>query len=182
MTTSRWRNYRIAPGTNAWNEALRIPGIILKDHGTHRAPVNLIDLTAWLGVQVEHDVHASADWSGALVAVDRKDASSPPRIFVRGGEAPTRQRFTIAHEIGHLMLHDLGVQFRDTKTYRGANAAADRLEQQANRFASELLMPSEFVYQELRRIGDKVDELARIFEVSPKAMRFRLDAFFLGQA
>jgi Zn-dependent peptidase ImmA (M78 family)/DNA-binding XRE family transcriptional regulator len=51
----------------------------------------------------------------------------PTIIFVREGQPTDRRRFTLAHEIGHLMLH---------------RVAGEKVEEQANAFAAELLMPA----------------------------------------
>src|SRR6202022_1163955 len=71
-----------------------------------------------------------------------------PIIGVNSLHHPHRQRFTIAHEIGHLELHrrfitdQIHVDKKFTVLMRDPNSATgtDRLEIEANRFAAELLM------------------------------------------
>lgn len=118
-------------------------------------------------------------------------------VLIRGGEitligvnslhARTRQRFTIAHELGHYFL---GVQSGDRMHLDRAYAlkmrnhqsseATDPEEIRANRFAAALLMPQAMVLQELGgSIIDYEDEttvrqLAKAFAVSPQAMNYRL--------
>lgn len=53
------------------------------------------------------------------------------------------QRFTLAHELGHWFLHAGGQQFRDFEPTPGVDKSAT--EQEADRFASELLMPHKTV-------------------------------------
>ena len=99
---------------------------------------------------------------------------------------PNRQRFTLAHELGHLILHpaelarglhlDRGPLFRNAVSAKGTNA----LEVSANAFAAELLMPSRLLHQLLEPGFDLDDEdqvgrLARRFRVSVAAMHFRLN-------
>lgn len=95
-----------------------------------------------------------------------------------------RQRFTIAHEIGHLLLHDVEVHFdRDFKVRRRdavSSAATDPAEIEANRFAAELLMPYGMLGADLDESGldvestDEVRPLAKRYGVSVQAMMNRI--------
>ena len=65
-------------------------------------------------------------------------------IRVNSVHSKNRQRFTIAHELGHYIYHkDDEQEFVDTTFFRGMSS--DNFEFTANRFASELLMPEEQV-------------------------------------
>lgn len=78
-----------------------------------------------------------------------------------------RQRFTLAHEIGHWCLHR-----RDREAFAHTSPSRGRYEREANQFAAELLMP----LQELRRTASQMafTSLAAYFEVSLEAMAIRL--------
>lgn len=104
-------------------------------------------------------------------------------IGVNSRHAKTRQTFTLAHELGHFLLHPSAnfvdrklIYFRDTRSAE----AIDIKEMQANQFAAELLMPHRFVHRFLE--GKKVDieddaflaGLAHRFGVSVQALTFRL--------
>ena len=107
-------------------------------------------------------------------------------IGVNRSHVPTRQRFSIAHEIGHLLLHQgrpmvidhVRLNLRDERS----STATDLEEIQANAFAAELLMPRDLVLEAARgldpaRTGSEttfVDDLAQIFDVSEQAMEYRL--------
>jgi Zn-dependent peptidase ImmA (M78 family) len=106
-------------------------------------------------------------------------------IGINSTHAKTRQRFTIAHECGHLQLHagkmyvDARVNFRDAVS----GLAIDHEEIEANAFAAALLMPQDHVLTEIRKASKRheshdvtviVDELARAFVVSKQAMEIRL--------
>ncbi len=99
---------------------------------------------------------------------------------------PNRQRFTVAHELGHLLLHSghdvhvdksFPVKRRDERSTKGV----DLDEMEANLFAAELLMPVQFLQEDLKRLGEldllhdeKVAKLARLYQVSNQAMAVRL--------
>ncbi len=68
----------------------------------------------------------------------------PPKntINVNMLEPSYRQRFTLAHELGHLLLgHEGGYLYRTSDTTKYPSAISQVYEREANRFAAELLMP-----------------------------------------
>ena len=118
-------------------------------------------------------------------------------IGINALDAAVRQRFTIAHEIGHLLLHaeplhldpghNLAVMPPPTGTKPAlrfsrnqiSSKAKDPREIEANRFAAALLMPAHFLSRDLRGMRipiteDAIAELAMRYQVSRQAMTFRL--------
>ncbi len=105
-------------------------------------------------------------------------------VWVDRGEArrsPGRRRFTIAHEIGHLVLHvprfhkvfyDRPADIQEIE--EAPAAELPRREREANVFARELLMPEALVNEQARATGFNLPALAKRFEVSVPAMRLRL--------
>ena len=97
-------------------------------------------------------------------------------IYVNSGDYTSRQRFTIAHEIAHFILHrdliDQGVT--DDTMYRSAELS-NYLEVQANRLAADILMPIRLLKREYAKSKD-VRALAKLFGVSPSAMEIRVKA------
>ena len=103
-------------------------------------------------------------------------------IKVNRFEAKERQRFTIAHEISHFLLHREIIDaspdgIKDTVLYR--SGAPERAEFEANRLAADILMPKRSVEERLRELGGRVSEmaigvLAHQFKVSKGAMEIRL--------
>jgi len=88
-------------------------------------------------------------------------------ILVNTRHSQERQRFSIAHELGHFCLHrGLQLAFTSHRKHRG------RLEREADRFAAELLMPEADV--KLAAAFTHFNGLVQIFEVSATAMRRRL--------
>ncbi len=88
-----------------------------------------------------------------------------------------RRRFTIAHELGHIIQKHLD---KSEKMYRADNASNfystinDPQEVAANRFAAQLLMPKEAVEHFAINTNQSLEEIASTFQVSTAAMRFRL--------
>jgi Zn-dependent peptidase ImmA (M78 family) len=97
------------------------------------------------------------------------------RLFVNAKDKPERQSFTIAHELGHWMLHR-DVFLADPSRYPvlprfSEPNEADPMEKEANKFAACLLVPTKLL---LPVKGSPVSALARIFRVSRTMMEFRL--------
>ena len=103
-------------------------------------------------------------------------------IWVNAAEArewPTRRRFTIAHELGHWVLHQGG---QSSLFCRHASVEApepgerpplDPIEQEANHFAANLLMPAVLIAREYERDRD-FSRLCAAFGASGAAMGRRL--------
>jgi Zn-dependent peptidase ImmA (M78 family) len=95
-----------------------------------------------------------------------------------------RQRFTIAHEIGHLLLHadeNLHVDRNFPIGLRSgiSSKSVDANEIEANQFAAALLMPADFIAEDIKPfIGTDVmfaiRKLAQQYRVSEQAMSIRL--------
>jgi Zn-dependent peptidase ImmA (M78 family)/transcriptional regulator with XRE-family HTH domain len=64
-----------------------------------------------------------------------------PVIIINKSFSNDRKRFTLAHELGHLMMHDFPIP-----NYRNIEKIK---ENEANRFASEFLMPAEYIKKSL---------------------------------
>jgi Zn-dependent peptidase ImmA (M78 family) len=123
-----------------------------------------------LGVLIA-TVSMQSDMSGMLVRETDRVV-----IGVNDSHSASRQRFTIAHELGHLHLHkgrpviidsDVRVNFRDGVS----SLATDREEIEANRFAAALLMPDHMVRSWVARESfqtapELVGRLAKSFQVS----------------
>ncbi|MFI6827560.1 helix-turn-helix domain-containing protein [Kribbella sp. NPDC050241] len=86
---------------------------------------NLIELLEGAGVVIV--VRAIGTSSQDAVSMRPVEAAEAPLMIVNDGFSADRQRFTVAHELGHLLLHEY---------------PADSQEQEANQFAAELLTPA----------------------------------------
>ena len=106
-----------------------------------------------------------------------------------------RQRFTIAHEIGHLLMHPGRPHIAETtklvnvsKREVSRNYADAREEREANQFAAALLMPGAAIIDRWDLLASKVDnadslagQLAREYGVSKSAMKYRANNLGLYQ-
>ena len=101
-------------------------------------------------------------------------------IGVNKYHAPRRQRFTLAHEYAHFVIHKELIEREkkhfDTILFRGKEN--DAVETKANELAANILMPEglfeQFVKDGVRNLSDLADK----FNVSPAAIRYR--AYKLG--
>lgn len=115
------------------------------------------------------------------------------QITVAANDPHTRQRFTLAHELGHYMLHRklIGAGLDDDRAYRSTEvgkyhniSVGRREETQANRFAANLLMPLELIAREWNAFNrdnspKTVEEMATLFQVSKQSMDIRLESMFI---
>lgn len=138
-------------------------------------PIQVEEIASRFNIKISRA--PSKDFSGMLI---RKDGHA--LIGVNDEEAPFRQRFTIAHELGHFFLHPRKDTFVDQVSYRDNKKDILRTptERQANMFAAALLMPNSLLEKDFRSISkngfteDELQLLADKYQVSEDAMRFRL--------
>ncbi len=131
-------------------------------------PVNPTYIAAQMGVLVLADPRL--DGSGHYKP---EGWEGKPLITYSPCEHPVRQRFTIAHELAHHVLGH-GERNRDTPE-QFSMSYHDPKEIEANKFAAELLMPTDVINAAIRvRDIKDLEKLAKVFGVSKAAMKFRL--------
>ena len=155
---------------------------LLAQLGIHSAPIPVEKVAKALGAQVRFSPF-DKELSGMVYVKDEV-----PIIGVNSLHHPNRQRFTIAHELGHLQLHRQMIEskvhvdnkfpslMRDSKSATGT----ERIEIQANQFAAELLMPRKLIKKALAGqqfdidIDDDgpIEKLAKMFRVSKQALAY----------
>lgn len=103
----------------------------------------------------------------------KRDKDSDPEIYIDSTEPRVRQRFTLAHELGHYYdrasAHDLEYSFQDKRSPSDYNLR----EFYADEFAGNLLMPAGEV-ERLRKRDYSIPGMAAYFGVSGSAMAMRL--------
>lgn len=158
---------------------------LLREFDLLRVPVDVGAVAERLGANVVFD-DLEDDVSGFLLR-----EKGVVTIAINKQHHPNRQRFTLAHECGHLYLHaDKGDRLWLDKTYffrDGSSSHGDQLaEIEANQFAAGLLMPEELIRANLTDAGPIGDgdlvRLAMRFQVSERAMTFRLISLSLIEA
>lgn len=79
--------------------------------------------------------------------------SSTPMILINSEQVKTRKKFTLAHELGHVIIPwHTGTIFSDDSDILQGEDEYREMETEANRFAAELLMPTEWVVEECRNL------------------------------
>lgn len=161
---------------------------ILKDAKITQAPVPVWEIAKAKGARI---VPNSIDGDLAGFIYRNGDETI---IGVNTGQAQVRQNFTVAHELGHFLLHDNDGQLHVDHSFRAvrlrgavAELGIDENEKEANLFAAELLMPKEFLEKDIEELVesglDLYDEemapkLAAHYGVSTQALMYRLQ--YLG--
>jgi Zn-dependent peptidase ImmA (M78 family) len=155
---------------------------LLRENDVLRPPVPVERIAKACGALVRKE-GVDDDVSGFLY---RNPQSKLAVIGANRLQHPNRQRFTVAHELGHLLLHSgddvhvdkgFSVKKRDERSAKGVDVE----EMEANLFAAELLMPLNFLDHDLKQVGaldlqdeEKVSQLAQVYRVSNQAMAVRL--------
>ena len=140
----------------------------------------------------ELDLH-QADFDKKISGYIQKDSNTEAdsdddddwNIFINENDSDIRQRFTIAHELGHYLLHlqgtevneriDLKEMYRHLLNYSSQDLAQ---EHEADYFASCLLMP-EYKVKKAWEAYKNIKDCANAFAVSEGAMYYRLQEFLL---
>lgn len=140
---------------------------VAEAHGQYEA-AGRVDLQALLGrlggrVQTSMDIAAPE----ALTVYEHGNFTVhlPPLTSDR------RDRFTIAHELGHYFLHYLYPKANGLMSF--GRGSQNRAETQANVFASSLLMPAGPFRASVERHGKDWWKVGDEFGVSPKAAEVR---------
>jgi len=152
---------------------------LLQKHRIKNPPVPVDKIAEALGATVRYSPF-EGELAGMLVR-----AKGQIIIGVNSLHHPNRQRFTIAHECGHFLLHQ-GEEIHIDRTFRInrrneiSSLAVDADEIEANRFAAELLMPFDMIMADLRERDIDVEneqelkQLAKRYEVSVQSLTHRI--------
>jgi Zn-dependent peptidase ImmA (M78 family) len=153
---------------------------LLLQFGIDEPPIPVERIVRHLGLKLEATEFGD-DVSGILVVEAGRGI-----IGVNSSHSRVRQRFSIAHELGHFVLHSANARlfidkkyfaaFRDSRSSTGEN----KREREANAFAAALLMPTDLVtrivdHHQFDLADDAyVETLANLFQVSKQAMTIRM--------
>jgi hypothetical protein len=155
---------------------------LLESYNLMSSPVKVNKLIGKLGIELA-EVDLGDEISGVLVVENGK-----ARIGYHGN-CKTRNRFTLAHELGHYILHvnNKNELFVDNVKVMYRKQAASRIQKmqeiEANSFAAALLMPRKLIKQKIDKLKDEfffltdeeiIESLSNDFKVSTTAMTYRL--------
>jgi Zn-dependent peptidase ImmA (M78 family) len=161
----------------------KIEGIVkelLVKNGIKEAPVPVTRIAKACGARISSNP-LEGELSGFLYRRNKQAV-----IGVNTQHAPVRQNFTIAHELGHFLLHDHEEQIHVDHEFRVrfrrnalSSEGTNQAEREANFFAASLLMPTEFLEDDIEDEIDLFDDnflyrLARKYGVSAQALVNRL--------
>lgn len=162
--------------SNISSDAVKQAKLVLNKAGVDAVPVPVEGIAKKFGIVVNH-MPLDDDLSGMSFIKDGVAV-----IVVNSGHHPNRQRFTMAHELAHHILH--GDYLRDNvhvdKVIYRNQKSSDGIYQkeiEANAFAAELLMPSAHLksYSPVDVNNEaEISRIAKIFKVSLAAMTIRL--------
>ena len=167
----------MATATREWQKLGPSERSVLEQHMSE-VPVKLGAIAKDLGIDVK--------LSSLPLNISGQIAKTPSgyEIKINRHESRQRQRFTLAHELAHFLLHRdiierLGGTLSDNVLYR--SGASENIEYEANRLASQIVMPEHALKQASSRFGDHISEgmvelLAEQFGVSKAAMEIRMAA------
>ena len=139
---------------------------LLESAGVSREPVSLRDVVSALNLELVQKTREPFSCEAALEPMGDTRA-----VVLHGAADERRRRFTIAHEIGHFVLHPARV--RPERGGLSPRPCAARNARPTS-FAAELLMPELLVRQAVLEQGANAPLLADRFQVSIKAMEIRL--------
>jgi len=151
---------------------------LLVESKCYRVPIPIENCAKYLDIKLE-PLELDENVAGFLLLKDDKVV----HIGYNKSNPKNRIRFTIAHEIGHYLLHAKdSTLFVDKEVlYRDVNSSTGELlrEREANAFAASLLMPQKLITQEVdkhkKEPTDKlISQLAKKFKVSQQAITIRL--------
>ena len=157
----------------------------LKEEGLFKSvPIDPEEVAERLNVDVvfaEFEDDVSKQVSGFIEFLDETNEDydgKEARIFVNSDIHPRRQVFTIAHELGHFLMHKSWAKSEEYQllprenSYESDGKPAQEVE--ADAFAADLLVP----LQELAKVDSKFNdrELANLFLVSEDVIRIRRKA------
>lgn len=136
-------------------------------------PIPIFALLARYGIEVRFT--ALNELAGALLIADK---DRPDGVIINSDQPYDRQRFSAAHELGHLILKHECPKAGAFVSHLGRRF--DATEVHADQFASELLVPAPLLRERIKELpnaeplAESVYRLAAAFLVSFQAMTLRL--------
>lgn len=153
-----------------------------------KLPIDIEKIIKYLNIKLNKNPNFKKIKLDGMISIKNKEPEiwiNPMKTQIEG-----RLRFTLAHELGHFMLHiapdndlEREISIEDDEVIYNRDDNWNHIEMEANNFASQLLMPSSMITEETKKILKKnpdlnkdeiIDSLSSIFDVSKLAMKYRL--------
>ncbi|UIP28876.1 ImmA/IrrE family metallo-endopeptidase [Photobacterium sp. TLY01] len=152
---------------------------VLDKYWDRRVPVNIEAIASNLGIDVGYISPFDPGLDEMQSLSGYAEVTDDGRKFAYANlcDSPNRQRFTLAHEIGHHVLGHVYPGAGKRRDYPGSFSTDSVAweEREANNFAAELLMPDDAIRHFIYNLKiSSIVELASHFKVSQVAMQFRL--------
>lgn len=135
---------------------------LLIDMQIKELPVKVSKICRDLGIKIKTGILENN--SGLSVIID-----GSPMILVNKNDIPARQRFTVAHELGHIILGHVG---KYKLVNREPQADDNPIEQAANVFASRLIAPACVLWGLNCRTAE---EISKVCDISITSAKFRME-------
>ena len=151
---------------------------IYQKYAVQLEPFDVIEFGKALGLEVKESDTMPARVSGLITKIDGKYV-----ICVNKSESIQRKRFTVAHEIGHYLLHSdqFGDGLVDSVDSLNRDGRAHAIEYEANDFAANLLMPERRFRMLWEDQTSSVVVIATFFLVSDSAVMIRAKSLGLAK-
>lgn len=150
------------------------PGQIIAKHQA-QAPVDVVAIASDLGIKVWAMDSLPPSISGKIFRDPLNGGATGFSIAVNSSHSFVRQRFTVAHEIAHFLLHRKQLEsgdLVDDGMYRSGLSSKEETE--ANRMAADILMPLPLIRSLISAGIRDPQSLASKLQVSLPAMKIRL--------
>ena len=135
---------------------------------------SLLDIARAMGVQVfEIDLSEQPDVSG-VIQYKNDEGTPKPVLFINRDHPTERKAFTLAHELGHFVLHPHADKFRVDRFDYSQPTAESIEETEANYFAASLLVPKDRLEQIQKVSKGDIAFTAKYFGVSKPVIENRL--------
>jgi Zn-dependent peptidase ImmA (M78 family) len=149
-----------------------------------KTPINVNQIAMFYNMNIIYDDNLGKYCSGKILIESGNIATA----YINAHDTPSRQRFTIAHELGHFYSYKKQGKTGEIIEYRNKivvdnakdtlSSQTDQLEEAyANIFAANLLVPR-FLLEEILKLNRSLSNIANMFEVSQEMLKYRIDNLF----
>lgn len=153
--------------------------IILQSTKQIKTPINVNQIAMFYNMNIIYDDNLGNDRSGKILIESGNIATA----YINAHDTPSRQRFTIAHELGHFYSYKKQgktgeiIEYRNKIVVENAQDTDPLEEAYANIFAANLLVPR-FLLEEILKLNRSLNNIANMFEVSQEMLKYRIDNLF----